>query len=239
MKQTYPIEILPFAEYRLRMMTDDFSQIGTVWIHRRSDHLREKCFVRGIVDKIHLKPKMGITHLLHLSVNLLGGHFQIPNHEIWRQLEKGQHGWEGEPIDLNDFAGCYETKEGDYPNFYFKWNDIHTYRVDYPRTFPDQKACRGYEIIQKNMESVQDEQPTGLQRVVAQLTIEHSPNNLNYWHCQVECDTLHQPENERLGRRKATWEKELLNSLDNRLRAVIHFSQPQPAQIPESCYIQP
>ena len=142
----YPKEILPSIKYKRSFEISNLEKDKHYFLHRRSELERSECFYDGIEDIVHLKPG-AITHLLNLSVNIVGGKFVPGRHALWVQKNGGELDWEEEEIIIDNFKDKYILLNGDFPQFWFCIKDLQGASLKYPRTFNKETDAEGYAVI--------------------------------------------------------------------------------------------
>lgn len=258
--ESYPVEILPTSGFISRIDADEILDIKNVYVHRRSDVSREDAFYGNIADRIHFKfdeIDEIIRHPFNLSLNLMGGKFEVSKHAKWNSHEKGSKYWlTDNDIEIADYEGCYSTIDETRPNFFFKYECLHNKPIDYPRTFNKESDSWQYTAVVKgatidDIKRTSDGKKGEVEKnVKAKLFLVHRPTNLNYWHWQLESATLKKEFNKETGKEEIiiepTLEKHkskpkvenLLNAQMELLLTEITFDLPDYAIIPESVYLK-
>ena len=183
-KIDYPQEILPKDDY----VKEGFSLDGVVndypdiCISRRIDDDVEK-YVDEDEGCKHLDTDCFGEYYEHLSVNLMNSLFR--NEHIKYQA-KGDAGkkWQGQPVSLKDYEAHVSVHEDSTAVFY-KVSSLHkrTFRTKLSLEKGPYNAM--HEALKKKALAAFNPPKTDVD-FDGNVSIDHIPANLNYWHCQVE-----------------------------------------------------
>lgn len=200
--------------YRIEGTIDDNCEQGSFGGHKV---LKEKCF----------------EHIVHLSMNLLGGSFK-PEHILFVQKRPGSDKWEsGEKVDYKDYKGCVEKCETATPVFY-RDKVLCQPSISIPVIFNDKQAYNAF--CQYNKEKVFPRYNKGESISVAfETKIEHHPTKLNYWHVQLE--VYPELKEEMLNNDTGVWRSRIFNHIRNVILChKFEESMPFRYEIPKELY---
>lgn len=191
MSAAYPEEILPKSTNVATIDIDGVvSELNEVYVVRRISSPVEDNLIEGVDGERVLDIDCLDDSIVKLSVNLLGGRFTVASHLKWRQLSKGSKDWDKKSdIDINDYNGCHESLPSSHP-LYYSSRSFHRNTENVTLTFTDSGAFSSYrsQLTEKAKEECMKafkDYPYTFESVF-EIFLKHSPNNLNYWHTQVE-----------------------------------------------------
>lgn len=125
--------------------------------------------------------------IVGMSVNLMGGHFNVSHLKYYtpHKYLAGQY-WDGKrEIKLIDFVGQYEPQDNTYP-LYYSSKAVHRQILPCElKNAPKDQLKRIKEVFKKSAEIFKDNAS-----VKCEIFVKHKPNNLNYWHSQIELKAL-------------------------------------------------
>lgn len=180
----YPEEILPQIHFsptvdleKVISMTDEFVVCRTIGVPLENA-ISEDEDGSEILDIDVLGDS-----IVGMSVNLMGGHFKEWHlkYHTPHKYPSGRY-WDGKSeIRLNDFEGQHEIKNDVYP-LYYSSNAVHRQKVPFALKNRSKDQLKRISQVFKNAQYIFKNDAN----VDCEIFVSHKPNNLNYWHSQIE-----------------------------------------------------
>lgn len=184
-KMEYPIELLPqpgfCVPFPLACLKEECG--GYVVCYRIKGTVDDNCEPGGFNGHKVLNEKC-FEHVVHLSMNLLGGPFK-PEHVRFIQKTPGSNNWAvDEKVSFMDYQGCVEECATATPIFY-RDNVLCQPSISVQVIFNDKQAYKAF--CRYFSESSFPQFKNGVSVwATFETRIEHRPTKLNYWHVQLE-----------------------------------------------------
>lgn len=230
-KDQYPTAIIPKRNYINPIDIDALHSSNESYVTvRRSAKTEDETF-----NELHKLKEHAIVandkKILGLSMNLLGGKFEV-EHIKFRTKNAGSESWKtGEPVYFfqkhkNDF----EVLEEVLPPIFLYLKDIHEVRFPYRKQYDKEtaKICKALSI---GIEI--DENDSSKIILVGQSKVKHTPTNLNYWHIEF---SLVDAEKKEIRRSDSKWQESATLAALQILTAKAKKNIETPACIPKSVY---
>ena len=182
----YPFELLPQPGFCVPFPFDCLKKKygGYAVCYRIEGTVDENCEAGGFNGHKVLKESC-FEHVVHLSMNLLGGAFK-PEHVCFVQKKPGSNDWtKSEVINIEDYMDCIEKCEKATPIFYRNSVICQSY-ISIAIVFPDASAYKSFCQYYKKEKPLPPYKKGDSVDVIFETRIEHRPTNLNYWHVQME-----------------------------------------------------
>ena len=184
-KMKYPLELLPqpgfCVPFPLIALKENYG--GYAVCYRIEGTVDENCELGGFDGHKVLKEKC-FEHVVHLSMNLLGGSFK-PEYVFFVQKKPGSNDWiVGESVDFKDYSNCIDECATASPIFY-RDSVLCQPSISIPVVFNDKQAYKTYcqSINEKKFPPYKEGTTVW---VTFETKPEHCPTKLNYWHVQLE-----------------------------------------------------
>ncbi|MEM9919350.1 MAG: hypothetical protein AAF990_14705 [Bacteroidota bacterium] len=115
-----------------------------------------------------------------LSMNLLGGKFEVSHIDFIQKAPASAYWEEGEEISFRQYIECIQYKGGSIP-IYFFLSDIH--KIHLPYTRKADKVTNKYLAQFEATPPVSNNERYELEGFTI---VSHKPNKLNYWHVELD-----------------------------------------------------
>ena len=229
-KIDYPAQILPRIRFKKEINVDLLKRQHKLYIVRRSNKDSNNTFTElGLLREDAIISSS--SDLADLSMNLLGRRFKSEFIKYRPKMKTiSVEPWSGKDrYFICDLKNEYEIIEPATP-VYFKISDLH--RITLPYSMPSTKEMQN---LFKNLKHT----VIGT-TIIAQgeSIITHSPNNLNYWH--VELNILDFNQNPVVKKKMNQFSKSLAGHLVSQILSVKAKSEldETPQKIPLSSYLK-
>ena len=181
----YPLELLPqpgfCVPFPLGVLKEEYG--GYAVCYRIKGTVNDNCESGGFGGHKVLNENC-FEHIVHLSMNLLGGSFR-PEHVFFVQNKPGSNDWiAGETVDFQDYLNCIDECATATPIFY-RDSVLCQPSISVPVVFNDKQAYKAYCqcFNEKKFPPYKEGASIG---VTFETKLEHRPTKLNYWHIQLE-----------------------------------------------------
>lgn len=230
----YPLELLPQPDFCVPFPLDVLREKygGYVVCYRIEGTVDENCELGGFNGHKVLKEGC-FEHIVHLSINLLGGSFK-PEHVLFVQKKPGSNDWvTGEMVDFKDYQGCIDKCETATPIFY-RDNVLCQPSISVSVIFNDKQAYKAFcqYFNEKSFPPFKKGEPVW---ITFETRVEHRPTNLNYWHVQLE--VYPELKEETMDNDKGVWRSRVFDHVRNAILChKFEETQPFPYTIPIALY---
>lgn len=234
MTPEYPIRLIPRQNFRSEMDRSQLQQINP-WLQRKCFCAESECCVEGDKNRVTRKA-FGDSGLYKMSVNILGGLFEIGD-EKWHQLVGEEDNWTEGEVDMEKYEDKYCLKDIT-TSIYFNFNSADTLDWQFPRRFNDKDE---FDACKEAIISGMSEEPTFSKK--QEFTLKghsecyHTPNCLNYWHVEVRSIIDSMPPTE-IADNKQNYKKRALRNMIEVLRKLCTLNPPKAyCLLPETLYV--
>lgn len=184
----YPEEILPKTHFAPQINLETVVSKSNEFVVCRSiDIPLEDAIVEDEDGSEILDLDVLGDSIVGMSVNLMGGHFNESHLRYYtpHKFLSGQY-WDGKrEIKLIDFVGQYDNDKKAYP-LYYSSKVVHRQVLPCElRNTRKEHLKRIREVFQKAAQIFENNV-----NLNCEIFVNHKPNNLNYWHSQIELKPL-------------------------------------------------
>lgn len=232
----YPLELLPQPGFSVPFPFGALkTKFGNYVVCYRIEGTVEENYEQGEFNGHKVLKEQCFGHLVHLSMNLMGGSFK-PEHVIFTPKKPGSNDWKlDENVDLKDYEDCIERNEK-ATAVYYRESVICQPNISILFVFNDKSSFNSFCNVFQDAQHPQYKDGV-IDQGVFTTNIEHRPTNLNYWHVQLE--VYPQLKDEMLNNDHSVWRKRVFNHI--RSTILCHnFEESMPFQyeIPKEMYQQ-
>lgn len=180
----YPEEILPQPHFSPKLNLEKVVSLNDEFIVCRTINIPLEDAITEDEDGTEILDLDVLgDSIVGMSVNLLGGHFNESHLKYYtpHKYPSGQY-WDGRSeINLIDFKGQHEIKKDAYP-LYYSSRVVHRQQVPFGlRGLQKEQRKRINEVFKKSAHIFNSDA-----NITCEIFVDHRPNNLNYWHSQIE-----------------------------------------------------
>ena len=215
-KFSYPLEIIPKAEYRKDGFSLDSILVDypDICISRRVDEAI-KDYIDNDEGRPHLDTDCFGEYYVHLSVNLMNSLFKNEYIKFCATGEAGKP-WNGNAIKLEDYLVHIKVNETASAVFY-KIGALHNRKFKKPLSLEKDPYNAMKEALKAHalqaFDGKNERQDVDFNGYVG---VDHVPVNMNYWHCQVE---IYPKDSDQELKNDKSWRKEIFIHVMNNILA--------------------
>lgn len=211
-KLKYPNSILPKTCFKNFLEFDTLIENQQIFLLRRSDKPLEHTFSILGGNYILCQDAIEDSDLLDLSLNLLGGKFQIKHIKFIPKIKsEACYPWDGKSsIYLSDHLHNYSVVE--VPCYIFiDSSNIHNETISYSRT-QDKPLDKHLKSLGKTFKP-----ENKIYNFESRVKFVAVPTNINYWHFELRINEF---DNDPISNKKPAWVKALCHQIFNDIISV-------------------